>query len=76
MISPTRGSTQIPRSARPLRKRLIPLKRKSDPSRIKKGESRPDGERIIFFAPVAVLFRIEDQEQSVIIEQAWLFSTR
>jgi hypothetical protein len=41
-----------------------------------KGESRPEGERIFFNAPLAVLFRIEEQTQSVIIEQAWVFHTR
>jgi hypothetical protein len=41
-----------------------------------KGESRPDGERIIFCAPIGVLFQVEEQDRSVIIEQAWLFNAR
>lgn len=41
-----------------------------------KGESRADGERIFFSAPLAVLFHVEDHERSVIIEQAWIFSIR
>ncbi|HQU43288.1 MAG TPA: hypothetical protein PK867_10780 [Pirellulales bacterium] len=43
---------------------------------IEAGESRPEGERIMFCAPVGVLFHVEEQEAAVIIEQAWLFSTR
>jgi hypothetical protein len=51
----------------------IELELKSQPSQ--KGESRPEGERILFSSPIGVLFHVEDDDCRVIIEQIWLFAT-
>lgn len=40
-----------------------------------KGESRPEGERIMFSAPIGILFHVEEQDCLAIIEQVWLFGT-
>ena len=37
------------------------------------GESRPEGRRVLFFYPLGVLFRIEQDEQTVSVLHIWQF---
>jgi hypothetical protein len=39
------------------------------------GESRPDGRRIMFVAPLGVIFRVLPNERRVIVSHLWQFTT-
>ena len=41
-----------------------------------KGESRPDGRRLAFVAPLGFYYRLEDDEKTVVVLQTWLFRKR
>jgi plasmid stabilization system protein ParE len=47
---------------------------RTDPQEV--GESRPNGRRILFEAPLAVVFQVRDQARTVIVLKVWRFSGR
>ena len=38
-----------------------------------KGESRPEGRRVEFFAPLGVTYRVDVQDRMVVIVHVWCF---
>jgi hypothetical protein len=46
---------------------------KSEPEN--EGESRPDGRRILFAAPLGVIFRAISRDQRVVVSHVWKFKT-
>lgn len=52
----------------------IDQKFRSDP--LSESESRPNERRVLFVAPLGVLFRIESDAQTVSVLKVWLFRTR
>ncbi len=37
------------------------------------GESRPEGMRILFMEPLAVIFRVQGEDRKVIVTEVWRF---
>lgn len=46
----------------------------NDPSNV--GESRPDGRRVHFAAPLGVVFRVHADELRVVVNHVWSFKQR
>jgi len=52
----------------------IDQKLQSDPHA--SGESRPEGTRIFFIAPLGIIFRVEQDDKTVSVLRVWLFQKR
>jgi len=62
------------RSAIGLALQRIDHELRTEPRR--KGESRPDGVRILFAAPLAVLFTVDEEKKLVRVQRVWVFAAR
>jgi hypothetical protein len=52
----------------------IDLRLETDP--VGQSESRPEGRRVLFEYPLAVIFRLEQDEQTVTVLHVWRFRKR